>query len=232
MGRYDLVLCVVASAMFPAMVNGQVFTYQEDSGAVYSAEISSSRVTLKEVDSQKNLGREGQLSCPAGADVRATPGKKAGGQHGAGAVCVSFQDAGCTMRRIDGTGKDIRAAYGYSSFCINMGTADQARQVADLINQQRSSAEGKRSERVPSEIVGPVESSQVAGKQTHTNAAARNEPPPGKGGIAERDKQLQSKRKPPKRVAGRRLATHRVAGHRHHSRAYEVQTPSRGGPID
>ena len=128
-------LCAAFVLLTPRL-HAEVFTYNDGAGTVSSAEITDSHVFVRERNIHPNTGREGELRCPLGRDVNATSVREKTAK-----LCVKFANASCTLRRVDVRGQDLRPQHGFSSFCIQMASADQARDAAAVINQTRRSPE-------------------------------------------------------------------------------------------
>ena len=185
----------------PGVLHGEVFTYNDGAGTVYSAEITDSHVFVRERNIHPKTGREGELSCPLSRDVNATSRREKTAK-----LCVSFLNAFCTLRRVDVSGNDLRPQYGFSSFCIQMASADQAREVADLINQPRrppaiqaldATPPAKRSDAQVSEKARSGDAPASLREQPRTSGDAgksSSQPPSGKPEQPARQAEAQSSR--------------------------------------
>ena len=83
-------LIIASAALFPALTVAETFSHTDKTGTVFSAEVTESRLVMREHDGRPDVGRHGELSCPLAQDVRATAKSNGataagGGPSGSGA---------------------------------------------------------------------------------------------------------------------------------------------------
>ena len=131
------VLILVAATLVPALGYGQTFTHTDSSGTMFSAEVTDSRVILRERDPRPDSGEDGEFSCLLSRDIMARWTKNVSTSSSSERVCLSFLNPGCRLRRVDSVGNDIRHAHRFSSVCINMASSEEHAGLWSLLTSTR-----------------------------------------------------------------------------------------------